>query len=65
MTSAYKEPIAGWVDNINGPSGVIAGGGCGLIRVMRGNGQCLAELVPVDFVVNSMIAISYKTAKTM
>lgn len=64
MTAAHKEPIAGWIDNINGPSGIVAGAGCGLIRVVRGNSGCLAEMVPVDLVVNSMIAISYKTAKT-
>lgn len=65
MTAASEEPIAGWIDNINGPSGVLAGAGCGLLRVLRGDKSCIAEMVPVDLVVNSMIAISYKTAKTM
>lgn len=65
MTAASEEPIPGWIDNINGPSGVIAGAGCGLLRVSRGDPGCIAELVPVDLVVNSMIAIAYKTAKTM
>lgn len=65
VTAAKDEPIPGWIDNINGPSGVIAGVGCGLLRVLQGDGECIAEMVPVDLVVNSMIAIAYKTAKTM
>lgn len=65
VTAANEEPIPGWIDNINGPSGVIAGAGCGLLRVSRGDSRCIAEMVPVDLVVNSMIAISYKTAKTL
>lgn len=42
----------------------MVGVGCGLLRVIRGDLDCIAEMVPVDLVVNSMIAISYKTAKT-
>lgn len=32
VLSAYKEPVAGWVDNWNGPTGIIAAVGKGLFR---------------------------------
>lgn len=64
VTAANEEPIPGWIDSINGPTGVMAGTACGLLRVGRGDSRLVAEIVPVDLVVNSIIAVSYKTAKT-
>lgn len=60
VTAANQEPIAGWIDNINGPSGVIYGVGLGVLKVVKADYKCVAEMVPVDLVVNSMIAISAK-----
>jgi len=32
VLSSYKEPVAGWVDNCNGPTGIIAAVGKGFFR---------------------------------
>lgn len=64
MTAANEEPLPGWVDNLNGLSGVMLGVAMGVLRVGRVDPNCIAEMVPVDLVVNSMIAVAYHTAKT-
>jgi len=62
VTGALKEPIPGWVDNTNGPTGVIAGVGKGILRVIRGNSELMVDLIPVDFSINLMIAVAWFTA---
>ena len=62
VTGALKEPIPGWVDNTNGPTGVIAGVGKGILRVIRGNSELVVDLIPVDFSINLMIAVAWFTA---
>ncbi|XP_018051262.1 PREDICTED: putative fatty acyl-CoA reductase CG5065 [Atta colombica] len=59
---SYSEPIPGWVDNLNGPTGLLVGAGKGVIRSMHCNGNYHAEVVPVDLAINAVITISYKIA---
>lgn len=54
-----KEPVVGWIDNMYGPTGIIVGVGAGLLRVFYGKKQNHAELVPVDMVVNGILASAY------
>ncbi|XP_028037923.1 putative fatty acyl-CoA reductase CG5065 [Bombyx mandarina] len=60
VTPAYKEPIAGWVDNLNGPIGLMVGAGKGVIRSMHCYGHYHAEVIPIDIAINAIIVISYK-----
>jgi len=63
VSGALKEPLPGWVENTNnGPAGVIAGVGKGIIRVIRGNSEMEVDLIPVDFSINLMIAVAWYTA---
>lgn len=62
MIPSYYEPMPGWVDNLNGPIGLLVGGGKGVIRSMHCNGNYNAEVVPVDFAINGLITIAYKVA---
>ncbi|PBC32341.1 Putative fatty acyl-CoA reductase [Apis cerana cerana] len=62
VTPALAEPLPGWVDNLNGPVGIMVGAGKGVIRSMLCNGNYHAEMIPVDFAINSLIAIAHKTA---
>lgn len=34
MTSTFQEPVVGWIDNLYGPTGVVAGAGSGVLRTM-------------------------------
>lgn len=52
---AWSEPIEGWVDSLNGPMGVMLAAGKGVIRTMNCDGDCEAEIIPVDFTANSLI----------
>lgn len=61
VTAAWKEPLPGWVDNLNGPTGILVGAGKGVIRTMHCNSEFIADVVPVDVSVNSMILIAWKS----
>ncbi|XP_032665258.1 putative fatty acyl-CoA reductase CG5065 isoform X2 [Odontomachus brunneus] len=62
VTPAVKQPLSGWVDNLNGVTGILVAGGKGLLRTMLCNTQNRAEIIPVDFAINSIIGISHKVA---
>jgi len=62
VISTYNEPIKSWIDNIYGAVGVTVGSGVGLLKSMHCHGDKSAEVVPADYVINGMIAASYKTA---
>ncbi|CAH0715880.1 unnamed protein product, partial [Brenthis ino] len=63
VISTASEPVPGWIDNIYGPTGVIAGAGVGLIHTLHFNIQTKTDVVPGDYVVNGIIAAAWKTAK--
>ena len=52
--------MPGWVDNLNGPTGLLVGAGKGVIRSMHCNGDYHAEVIPVDFAINAVLAIAYR-----
>lgn len=58
----FKEPMAGWVDNLNGPIGVLLGAGKGVIRSMLCEGTNHAEVAPVDFAINGLILVAWEIA---
>ncbi|XP_044013795.1 uncharacterized protein LOC122856167 [Aphidius gifuensis] len=59
VISTYKEPISGWIDNVYGPTGALVGAGAGLIRTLNIDKNCTAELVPVDYTVNALVASAW------
>lgn len=59
MLPAIKEPIPGWVDTLNGPVGVLAAAGKGVMRTMMVDREKHAELVPVDVACNAMIIAAW------
>lgn len=62
VISSVKDPMAGWVDNWNGPTGIIAAAGKGFFRTMLCHENKTADLVPVDIVINLMICAAWRTA---
>ncbi|OWF43207.1 fatty acyl-CoA reductase 1-like isoform X2 [Mizuhopecten yessoensis] len=60
--AAWKEPYPGWIDNYNGPSGLYIAAGKGILRSVKGDFRCVADIVPVDMPVNMMIAAAWYTA---
>ncbi|KAF4523936.1 hypothetical protein B566_EDAN011190 [Ephemera danica] len=62
VTAAWKEPLPGWVDNLNGPTGMIAGAGKGVLRTLLCYRDFVADLVPVDVCINLMVSVAWHTA---
>lgn len=62
VTSTACEPVVGWIDNFNGPTGVIAGAGTGILRTLHCNPNVIANIVPVDMTVNALICSAWDVA---
>ncbi|XP_052749063.1 putative fatty acyl-CoA reductase CG5065 isoform X2 [Galleria mellonella] len=62
VISAVKHPFPGWIENLNGPSGVIAATGKGLLHVFRCNSMAYADLLPVDIAIDTLLAVAWETA---
>lgn len=52
--------MEGWVDSLNGPIGIMVGGGKGVIRSMLCDGSLIAEVIPVDVAINGLVLVPYK-----
>lgn len=55
-----EEPIPGWIDNFNGPIGMLVGGGKGILRVLHVNPTFASDFMPVDMAVKAMIMTAWK-----
>jgi fatty acyl-CoA reductase len=62
VTATVREPIPGWIDNLNGCTGVLTAIGSGLLKAMYGVKSKTADLVPVDLVANCILATGWYTA---
>ncbi|KAI4454820.1 male sterility protein 2-related [Holotrichia oblita] len=62
VISTYKEPLEGWVDNLYGPTGICAAAASGLIRTFRCKEDAIANIVPADTCVASLIATAWDVA---
>ncbi|XP_069698280.1 putative fatty acyl-CoA reductase CG5065 isoform X2 [Periplaneta americana] len=62
VISTWKEPIPGWIDNMNGPTMGIMGCSMGMIRCGHVDTDKICDIVPVDTVVNALIATAWETS---
>lgn len=62
VAAAWREPLPGWVDNLNGPTGLIVGAGKGMLRTLHCRGELVADLIPVDIPINLLIVAAWHTA---
>lgn len=60
VTATTQEPLPGWIDNIYGPTGLTIAMALGVIRVLYGDYEKVIDLVPADYVVNSIIVAGAK-----
>ncbi|XP_063924888.1 putative fatty acyl-CoA reductase CG5065 [Zophobas morio] len=58
----WIEPLPGWTDNLNGPTGLLLGAGKGVIRTMYGRSDYFADYCPVDSTANCLICSTYDYA---
>ena len=58
VTPAYKEPLPGWVDSLNGPVGIMLAAAKGVLRSLMVNPNATFEAIPVDTSINALILIA-------
>nr|XP_018899460.1 PREDICTED: fatty acyl-CoA reductase 1-like isoform X1 [Bemisia tabaci] len=61
VISTLKEPIPGWIDNFNGPTGLLVGVGKGVIRTTMADKSAVPDYMPVDVSVKAMIVAAWLT----
>ncbi|XP_073999963.1 fatty acyl-CoA reductase wat-like [Rhodnius prolixus] len=61
VVGSLQEPEPGWIDNLNGPIGILCGIGTGVLRVSRCQPETFLDMVPIDVVVNAMIVSAWVT----
>ena len=54
--AARAEPMPGWVDVISAAGALIVSCGMGVLKFLPGNPNNIGDVVPVDYVVNSVLA---------
>ncbi|XP_077559528.1 fatty acyl-CoA reductase 1-like isoform X1 [Haemaphysalis longicornis] len=64
VTASWKEPFPGWVDNLNGGTGMAVSLGLGLLSSLLVEKDCVLDVIPVDVVANTLIAVAWHTATT-
>ncbi|OXU23253.1 hypothetical protein TSAR_012798 [Trichomalopsis sarcophagae] len=60
VISSMEEPVPGWLDNFNGPVGMMIGGGKGVLKVVFLESQTTADFIPVDIAIKAMISSTWK-----
>ncbi|KAL0103224.1 hypothetical protein PUN28_017510 [Cardiocondyla obscurior] len=60
VISTTYDPMPGWIDNFNGPVGMLIGGGKGILRVLWSDPNINSDYVPVDVTIKAMILIAWK-----
>ncbi|XP_044261521.1 putative fatty acyl-CoA reductase CG8306 [Tribolium madens] len=62
IIGAWKEPIPGWTISKNGPQGFLMGAAKGVIRRLPVGKSLIYDYIPVDVVVNNLLAAGYSAA---
>uniref|UniRef100_T1H885 Fatty acyl-CoA reductase n=2 Tax=Rhodnius prolixus TaxID=13249 RepID=T1H885_RHOPR len=61
IIGTLNEPVPGWIDNIYGPTGLLAGVAAGVVRVIHTDPKAKAAIVPADMVAFAIVAAIHKT----
>ncbi|XP_055381361.1 uncharacterized protein LOC129611958 [Condylostylus longicornis] len=64
VISTVCDPIPGWIDNFNGPVGMLIASGVGIIRTMHADLNVASDYVPVDIAIKGLIIAAYKRGIT-
>lgn len=63
VTPSKRDPIPGWVDNVNGPMGLGILAALGILRNIDWNYSGVSDIIPVDYVVNTMLSVAERTPR--
>lgn len=60
--ASAREPVPGWVESHNGVTPYILAVLTGLVRVTLSEPDARANIVPLDYTVNAVLALAYSIA---
>lgn len=63
VIASVKEPIPGWIDNVNGPIGLILAAGKGVIRISFINKEAIPDYMAADIAIKGIIVSAWKRAQ--
>lgn len=63
MVSTIEEPMPGWADNFNGPTGLLVACGVGILRSQNCDPHVVADFVPADIVARTLVTSVFKFVK--
>lgn len=52
LAASFEEPVPGWTDSITNLSGIVLTVGIGILKDLVLNPNLIADIIPVDYVVN-------------
>lgn len=58
--STWKDPVPGWLDNLNGPVGMMMGAGHGILRVCMCDPDVVPDYMPVDIAIRAILVAVYQ-----
>lgn len=59
MISSVEEPVVGWIDNVNGPIGLMVACGKGVVNVTLAAKDTSPDFMAVDLSIKAMIVAAY------
>jgi fatty acyl-CoA reductase len=62
VSSSVSEPFPGWIEGVNGPTGLMLALGKGVFRSFYCDPTSNVEAIPCDMAANAMIAVAWKRA---
>lgn len=62
MISTIADPFQGWIDNFNGPVGLLLAGGSGMLRTFYGDPIIDTDYMAVDNVIKILIVATWHKA---
>ncbi|XP_046742047.1 fatty acyl-CoA reductase wat-like [Diprion similis] len=63
VIATSKEPVAGWINNVYGATGIVVGAAVGLLRTLHCDPDMIADLIPADYVINNVIVAAWDLAE--
>ncbi|CAG9772724.1 unnamed protein product [Ceutorhynchus assimilis] len=59
VISSLKDPVPGWIDNFNGPVGILVASGKGILRSLYTEPSLTADYIPVDIVIRALLMATW------
>ncbi|XP_022167367.1 fatty acyl-CoA reductase wat-like isoform X2 [Myzus persicae] len=57
----HSEPEPGWLENMNGPTGLVTAAVVGFLRTAPNIGSKITDIIPADYTVNALISVMWDT----